>query len=103
MCCNVESAGHLNGKILDERDRQTEGERRAYTGGLVCVCLSVYRRWCPSRRRLSLLEEVETGVMTMLSKEVGRALRGYCPQSIREGLVSRRAPAPPLQSARSIM
>ncbi|CAN0120172.1 unnamed protein product [Ectocarpus sp. 4 AP-2014] len=47
-------------------------------------------RWCPSRRRLSLLEEVETGVMTMLSKEVGRALRGYCPQSIREGLVAER-------------
>lgn len=44
-------------------------------------------RWCPSRRRLSLLEEVETGMLTMLSKEVGRALRGYCPQPIREGLV----------------
>lgn len=58
------------------------------------MCVSI-RRWCPSRRRLSLLEEVETGVMTMLSKEVGRALRGYCPQSIREGLVSRRAPPPP--------
>lgn len=28
-------------------------------------------------------------MLTMLSKEVGRALRGYCPQSIREGLVSR--------------
>lgn len=36
------------------------------------------------------MEEVETGVLTMLSKEVGRALRGYCPQSIREGLVSLR-------------
>ena len=28
------------------------------------------------------------GVLTMLSKDVGRALKGYCPQPIREGLVS---------------
>lgn len=54
---------------------------------LVFFCLG---RWCPSRRRMALLEEVETGVLTMLSKEVRQALRGYCPQSIREGLVSWR-------------
>ncbi|CAM9208125.1 unnamed protein product [Choristocarpus tenellus] len=47
-------------------------------------------RWCPSRRRVSLLEEVDTGVMTMLSSKVGRALKGYCPQPVREGLVAER-------------
>lgn len=57
---------------------------------LPCRVLYLPPRWCPSRRRLALLEEVETGVLTMLSKDVGRALRGYCPQSIREGLVSPR-------------
>ncbi|CAM9354995.1 unnamed protein product, partial [Sphacelaria rigidula] len=47
-------------------------------------------RWCPSRRRKALLEEVETGMLTMLSKDVGKALAGYCPQPIREGLVAER-------------
>lgn len=56
---------------------------------LFCRTLIVYNsRWSPSRRRLALLEEVETGVLTMLSEDVRRALRGYCPQSIIEGLVS---------------
>ena len=61
---------------------------------IIIIVIVIIIRWCPSRRRLSLLEEVETGVLTMLSKEVRQALRGYCPQSIREGLVSRRRPFP---------
>eukprot|EP00903_Cladosiphon_okamuranus_P010785 g10191.t1 len=61
-----------------------------HAAGAVGGAITLGGRWCPSRRRLSLLEEVETGVLTMLSKEVGRALRGYCPQSIREGLVAER-------------